>query len=239
MSRESDPFDYQNITVLGDVLYCHEPFCQHILDKHWNFILVCKPTSHQTVYEHIDGLSTLGKVHHFKEKQWTSKEMLWHHYRYRNDIPIKDGEEVLSINWCEITTTNEAGNILYKNSFASNHLLTKENVIDVTTAGRTRWKIENENNNTLKTKGYNLKHNFGHEKEHLSSTLATLNRLSFLIHTVLKYFDERYRLVRQELGSRKTFFDDIRALTRYICFDSWHHLLETMMEGLEIPIPAS
>jgi hypothetical protein len=76
-------------------------------------------------------------------------------------------------------------------------------------------------------------------KEHLSSTLATLNILSFLIYTVLEYFDDRYRLVRQELGSRKTFFDDIRALTRYICFDSWHRLLETMMEGLEIPILTS
>ena len=29
-------------------------------------------------------------------------------------------------------------------------------------AGRARWKVENENNNTLQTKGYNLTHNFGH-----------------------------------------------------------------------------
>jgi hypothetical protein len=239
INREADQFDAQKITVLGDDLYCHEPFCQHILDKKWNFIFVCKPTSHQTVYEHIDGLSTLGKVDHFKEKQWTGKETHWHHYRYLNDVPIKDGEEALSINWCEITTYNEEGKVIYKNSFATNHQLNKENVVDVIKAGRARWKIENENNNTLKTKGYNLKHNFGHGKEHLSSTLATLNILSFLIHTVLEYFDDRYRLVRQELGSRKTFFDDIRALTRYICFDSWHHLLETMMEGLEIPIPTS
>ncbi|MCK5831876.1 MAG: ISNCY family transposase [Methylococcales bacterium] len=239
VDRESDQFDHQEITVLGDDLYCHEPFCQHILGKNWNFIFVCKPTSHQTVYEHIEGLSTLGKVHHFKEKQWTGKETHDHHYRFLNDVPIKDGEGALSVNWCEITTTNESGDIIYKNSFATNHWLTKENVIDIITAGRARWKIENENNNTLKTKGYNLKHNFGHGKAMLSSTLATLNILSFLIHTVLEHFDERYRLVRQELGARKTFFDDIRALTRYICFDSWHHLLETMMEGLEIPIPTS
>jgi hypothetical protein len=29
-------------------------------------------------------------------------------------------------------------------------------------AGRARWKVENENNNTLKTKGYHLEHNYGH-----------------------------------------------------------------------------
>ncbi len=29
------------------------------------------------------------------------------------------------------------------------------------------WKVENENNNTLKTKGYHLEHNFGHGQKHL------------------------------------------------------------------------
>jgi hypothetical protein len=39
--------------------------------------------------------------------------------------------------------------------------------------GRARWKVENENNNTLKTKGYSLTHNFGHGKHYLSALLAT------------------------------------------------------------------
>jgi hypothetical protein len=111
--------------------------------------------------------------------------------------------------------------------------------MEIITAGRARWKIENENNNTLKTKGYHLEHNFGHGKQHLASTLATMNILAFLMHTLLEIFDQRYQLIREELGSRETFFNDIRALTRYICFDNWHQLLETMMEGLEIPIPQS
>jgi len=85
--------------------------------------------------------------------------------------------------------------------------------------------IENENNNTLKIKGYNLKHNFGHGKKHLSSLLMTFNLLAFLFHTLLDMMDSKYQLVRCKLPTRKTFFDDIRALTRYICFESWHGLL--------------
>ncbi|MCK5902699.1 MAG: hypothetical protein KAG28_06065 [Cocleimonas sp.] len=54
-----------------------------------------------------------------------------------------------------------------------------------------------------------------------------MNRLSFLVHTLLEFFDQPYQSVPEALGSRKTFFNDIRALTRYICFDRWHHLLET------------
>jgi hypothetical protein len=33
--------------------------------------------------------------------------------------------------------------------------------------------VENENSNTLKTKGYHLTHNFGHGKQHLSSLLLS------------------------------------------------------------------
>jgi len=55
--------------------------------------------------------------------------------------------------------------------------------------GRSRWKIENENNNTLKTKGYHLEHNFGHGKENLCSVLTSLNILAFLMHIFLDFND--------------------------------------------------
>ena len=38
-------------------------------------------------------------------------------------------------------------------------------------------------------------------------------------------------------GTIKTFFDDIRALTRYTCFESWEALLRFMMRGLELKAP--
>jgi hypothetical protein len=56
-------------------------------------------------------------------------------------------------------------------------------------AGRCRWKIENEDINTLKTKGYHFEHNFGHGKRYLSQTLLSLNILAFVFHTGLKLED--------------------------------------------------
>jgi hypothetical protein len=239
IKREADQFGGQPVTVLGDDLYSHEPFCQDILEQGWHFIFVCKPQSHQTIAEHVEGLSRLGKVSQLETSQWNGRERRYYHYRYLNNVPLRDDEQTLEINWCELTIRNEQDDLLYQNSFATSHLISADNVSDIITAGRARWKIENENNNTLKTKGYHLEHNFGHGKKHLASTLAAMNILAFLMHTLLEFFDQRYQLIREELGSRKTFFNDIRALTRYICFDSWYHLLETMMEGLEIPIPPS
>jgi hypothetical protein len=33
---------------------------------------------------------------------------------------------------------------------------------------------------------------------------------------------------------RQTFFEDMRALTRYMVFESWHHLMDFMIQGLKL-----
>ena len=46
-----------------------------------------------------------------------------------------------------------------------------------------------------------------------------------------------YRLLRDTLVVRHAFFNDLKALTRYMVFDSWETLLEFMIEGLELDMP--
>ena len=135
----------------------------------------------------------------------------------------------------EITVVNaKTGEQRYHNSFITNHRLSADNIVAVAQAGRGRWKIENENNNVLKTKGYHLEHNFGHGQQYLSAFLLSLNLLAFLFHTVLAWSDEKYALLRRVLARRQTFFEDIRALTRYMVFDSWDHLMDFMIRGLDL-----
>lgn len=117
-------------------------------------------------------------------------------------------------------------------------MITDNNVEAIVDAGRARWKVENEHNNTLKTKGYNLEHNFGHGKDHLSSLLATLNLPTFLFHTVLDLVDGKDGMLRKALPSRKTFFEHLKALTHYLYFEDWDNLFQFMIEGLELD-PAS
>ena len=112
--------------------------------------------------------------------------------------------------------------------------MTDKNVAGIVAAGRARWKIENENNNVLKNRGYHLKHNFGHGKKHLSSLLASLNILAFLFHSFLTFCDDAYRLIRATLPTRQTFFDHVRCLSCYHCFPSWAAMMDFMMRGLEI-----
>jgi len=225
------------IIILGDDLYCRQPICTLILAKGLHFILVCKPDSHKTLYQWIEELQAMNAVETLVEKRWTGKTHHTYTYRFVNQVPIRDGEDALEVNWCELTITSANGKRLYKNAFATDFKISKDNVKQIVADGRARWKIENENNNILKTKGYHLEHNFGHGKNHLSNLLLTLNLLAFLFHTALEMFDETYRRIRDDLPTRKTFFDDIRALTRYMCFDSWEVMLTFMARGLELELP--
>ena len=230
-------YQFFGVTVLGDDLYCKQPICEKLVDRQLDFILVCKPDSHKTLYQWVNELDAMQAVETVVEKHWTGKTHQIDTYRFANQLPLRDGKDAIEVNWCELTTTLPDGQILYKNAFATNFKISKDNVEQIVKDGRARWKVENENNNVLKNRGYNLEHNFGHGKKHLSALLLTFNLLAFLFHTVLELMDEKYKLVRANLPTRKTFFDDLRALTRYIYFPSWEAMLNFMIQGLEIELP--
>ena len=222
------------VTVLGDDLYCHEPYCRGLRAQGFDFLLVCRPESHKELYEWVDFLEHGGGVQTRVQKRWTGKRHEMDTYRFVSKVPLRAGENALEVQWCELTTTTPDGKVLYRNAFATSHAITAANVIEVVAAGRCRWKIENENNNVLKTKGYHFEHNYGHGKQYLSSLLATLVMLAYLLHTVLEWMDDQYCLLRQKIPSRQRLFNDMRALTTYLCFESWDALLNFMLKGWSV-----
>ena len=236
LARHQEHFPDDTVTYLGDDLYANQPLGQLIAETHHQFfIFVCKPESHVGLYQWIDFLEKTNSVAKVTQRHWNGKHGEIWQYRFAQQVPLRNGDDALLVNWFELVMTHEkTGAILYQNSFVTNHAITAANVIPLAQVGRTRWKIENENNNTLKTKGYHLEHNFGHGQQDLANVLATLNILAFLIHTIQELVEPAYQRLRRALGARKTFFNDLRALTRYMVFDTWEDLFLFMEEGLEI-----
>jgi len=142
------------------------------------------------------------------------------------------------VKWCELTITQETdGTLLSRHACATQPPLDHTHVEAVGQAGRARWNIKHEHHNTLKTTGDHLEHHDGHGKQPLSAVLLTLHLFAFLFHTVLGWVDQTYHLVRQALAARHTFVQDRQALTRDLLFESWDHLLDFMLQGLEIASP--
>jgi len=231
IARNAAKYRELNSILLGDDLYCCQPFCQLLLREKIDFIFTCKSTSHKILFEHIDALAEQESIEHTETKQ-KDKNKTTTHYRFVNHLPIRGGADAIYINWCEVTTTDPSGKVLYHNSFATSLLLSKENVASVCEYGRSRWKIENENNNTLKNLGYNLEHNFGHGQQYLASMLATLNILAFLFHSSMELVDKDFQVLVTKLKRSKV-FQHSAILTCYICFGGLQDLFRFMTDSFE------
>jgi hypothetical protein len=235
ITHHADVLVPPHVTLLGDDLYSKQPFCALARHQGFNFILVCKPDSHPKLYARLAFWQAQEAIVQCEQRQRQGRVTEVARYRFINDVLLQDGKQALSVHWVEITLAHaKTGEQLYYHTFITNHRLSTENVAQVAQAGRGRWKMENENNNVLKTKGYHLEHNFGHGQQYLSATMLSLNLLAFLFHTVLEWSDESYACLRQVLARRQTFFEDIRALTRYMVFENWHHLMDFMVKGLKL-----
>jgi hypothetical protein len=134
----------------------------------------------------------------------------------------------MTVNWLMTEIRNPAGEVTYRNSFVTDLPIDRDTVVELAACGRARWKIENESFNTLKTKGYNLEHNFGHGKQHLSAVLAILNLLAFAFHTVAELTHDLWLQAIGRAGARRRFFEHLRSITVYLVFPSWHDLLTTL-----------
>lgn len=235
IERNAWRFPPEQMTVLADDLHCKQPFCALLRQHQLNFLLVCKPDSHPTLYEEIALLDKIQGVAGLVTHHWNGRSRKRWTYRYVNQVPLRAGEDALWVNWCELTIAHEqTGEPLYRNTFVTNHDLTEDRVALIVRCARARWKTENESHNTLKNHGYPLEHNFGHGQRHLAAFLLTLNLLAFLFHTALQLTDLYYQRLRQALVTRTTFFADLRTLTRYLVFDNWHHLLSFLFTQLEL-----
>lgn len=239
LPRQARWLQQQKAVILGDDLFSHQPFCELVLKLDLDFILVCKPSSHETLYSWVEGIERGGQLPTVNRRVWNGRHGEIWQYRYLNELPLRTGDDGLRVNWCELTITNElTGELSYHNSFITSLPLDDELVKEVSQAGRTRWKHENEGHNVLTTRGYHIKHNFGHGQAHLTTVLFSLNMLAFFLHTVLHLVDTHYRQIRQAFGARRTFFEDVRSLMRWQLFDSWEALIQFMADGLELePAP--
>jgi hypothetical protein len=240
VKRNAPRFAPWRVTILADDLHCHQPLCEQLLEQQMHFILTCKPESHEALYEELALLERVeGAISTRVVRRWNGRHHERWVYRWAEHLPLRGDTRTLLVSWCELTIHNEAsGEPLYHNAWATDYALDAHRVVEVAASGRSRWKVENEGFNVLKNHGYSFEHNYGHGQQQLSIVLLTLLLLAFLFHSVLDLTCPMYQAVRRELAARRTFFNDLRALTRYLYFASWKQLLTFMYQQLDLaPAP--
>ena len=219
-------FKKYKLIILGDDLYSRLPMIQKVIEMGHSFIFVCKEESHKFLYSQIESFKSVGSCKTFQTSQIHNGKKQIITYNWINGLLLNSStKENVEVNWCEMIITDLNGKQIHCFSFVTDLEINKNNIEEIISAGRTRWKIENENNNILKTKGYHLEHNFGHGNENLSKNLCSLNILAFLFHTIQDFCDELYNELLKIIGTRKEFFQGISFITTLFNFKSFDDML--------------
>jgi hypothetical protein len=103
-----------------------------------HFLFVCKPASHKTLQEWLDGVDLAKRVVAIKR----GKKRFTYTYRWIEAVPLRDGDDAMMVNWLEIAIADAAGEVTYRNSFVTDLPVNADNVVEIAAAGRARWKIE-------------------------------------------------------------------------------------------------
>jgi hypothetical protein len=224
LARHGPALAHLRPVFLADDLMSCQPVAEAIQAAGGNFILTCKPSSHKTVTEYLYRI----KLAEHRETALKRGKRTTTVYRWLADVPLRDTEDALKVNWFSIEMLNDKGKRTYYNSFVTDLPVTAGTVAELAACGRARWKIENETFNVLKCGGYNLEHNFGHGKDTLASVLVVLNLLAFAYHTLASLAVSAWRAAVAAKGATYRFFEHLRTITAYVVFQDWPHLLNSI-----------
>ena len=224
LDRHGPALAHLRPVYLGDDLFACQPIVAAIQQTGGNFILTCKPSSHQTVTEYLLG----ARLEEHRETVCKRGKRTTTIYRWLSGVPLRGTADAIPVNWFSIETRDAKGKRTYYNSFVTDLPVTADTVADLAACGRSRWKVENEKFNVLKNNGYNLEHNFGHGKQTLAGVFLTLNLLAFAFHTAARLAMLAWREAVAACGATYRFFENLRTVTAYVVFRDWIHVLHAI-----------
>lgn len=228
------------IILVEDALAANGPHLKLLRQLDISFITVVKPDGNRSLFEWVNAFNW-GQAGNRDGTQGecalTCSEGSLHKFRFVNRAPLNDEHAHFSVNFLEYWVTDKKGKT-YHNTWITDIEINKENAYDIAKGGRTRWHIENETFNTLKNQGYNFEHNFGHGNENLSTVLAMLMMLAFLIDEAEKLCCSLFQGALKAQHFRKTYlWNTIRSFFSMYIIGSWKVLYEAIIKGNARNIP--
>lgn len=216
------------IIITGDDLYSHEPMVELLRSNRFHYVLVAKPESHKEMFEWVEEIDRMGESHRGHWQEGPACKRRRFEYRIVREVPLSASRRV-KVTMVEVWESDSKGKLLYHNSWITDLAVGNENLAEVVSIGRSRWKIENEQFNVQKNRGYELEHNYGHGKENLSQIFYLLNLLAYVTHNILEMGDRLYQRSRGRASLREL-WGDLRSLMKTVLVESWQQMLKINLD---------
>jgi len=228
VGRVRQEFPQLGLLIGGDALFSKQPIIEDIIEHRMHYLFVAKPSDHVCM---MQWLNTEGDL---KCIEFEDEKGRLHCYKWMNRVPLNGHKDTVQVNFltCSIINKNhpDGEKVVYKNSWVTDLEISEENIKTLVRAGRCRWKSENEIFNVMKNHGYYMERNYGHGKKHLAFNFYLLTLLAFFFHQIAELTDKQYQACRKKFGSKRHFWETLRAYIKIIVFDAWESLLAFALE---------
>lgn len=220
------------IILVEDALYANAPHIRQITGYGWRYVLNVKPDSHPSLEKQFAGRRSTGQV---RELRQTDPQGVQHYFAWTNDLCLCESATDVKVNYLLYEQTDKQGQVT-RWTWITNLPLEARTVESVMSAGRGRWKIENETFNTLKNQGYHFEHNYGHGTQNLATVLAVLMFLAFTVDQMIQRCWQLFRQVRAGLRTKAKLWESLRSLFKVTFFRSMDALYRQIADLYNIQL---
>lgn len=216
ISRLRKDYPDLKMIIVEDSLSSNVPHVKELTDNGMSFILGIKPGDHKNFFKNISDMKSKKLMVNDSHKIETKSEIITYKFQYKNMVKLSSDEGMFYVNYFELEESKlnkKSGEIKVTYwSWITDIPINKNSIFDLMKCARARWKIENETFNTLKNKGYNFEHNYGHGEKNLANNMCIFMLLSFLIDQIQQKFCLVYKTILGLYHARKYFFEKMRSL---------------------------
>lgn len=218
------------LAVVEDAMFGNAPHIRDLRGHDLRFIIRIKEGYALVQFE---ALRKRGGTESFAVSNGTSKQV----YEFANDLILNGSNQDVLINLLHYEQQDiKTGQVTFQADWITDFHLSKNTVVEVAKAGRSRWKIENETYNTLKNQGYQFEHNFGHGQEHLSTNLALLMMLAFSIDQIQQRINRFFKAALVEVKRLTRLWERIREVFDMVACNSMETIYKIIAKELKLKI---
>ena len=188
------------------------------------FLLGAKPGDHQYLYEAMISACDQSKEVSVERKDPVTGELA-SQTMYVENLPLNKSHDDLRVNFLQHDEfAPDSGDVSNRFGWVCDLSISRPLLYRYSTAGRSRWRVENETFNTLKNQGYQYEHNFGHGQENLCTVLMLLMFLALTIDQIQQACCPVFIAVWEKLRSKRNLWDHLRSHVRHFVSESFVQL---------------
>ena len=220
-------FPNREFLITEDALAANGPHLDALAAHDMDFIVGVKPGNSSVFETEIMRRHGAGELVEWQDRMKADASVCG--YRYTLGVAINATHKELLVNYLEWWEIDRNGRQKVF-TWVTNLEITPDNVIELARSARARWRIENEVFNTLKNQGYEFGRNYGHGSKYLSSTLAAMTMLAFLVDQVQEQACRVFEQARVRCRTKKGLWEQMRTMVQTFRLPDWETFLALLID---------